>query len=365
MSQETKPARNAFTRGFRNHTPVVLVMAVLAACGVLAGLEWFVASGAFTVIPERSLLRIANDDYAHISYRMAELKKNPPAGQTIYLFGGSSTMDMIRSESSLSNAISTPAGHPRVISLAYHAQSLGQVLALIDNLPSTRALLAIGISPNHFTTSPLSDEKQLGGSPIAVMSSRLAAALKGRASSSHRLPGMLNSVLDFAVSYVTHRASLTGPWFSSVTYSGHYAHGSNSASLSARMAGSREELPREKGLYRVNAGYNLTLLADIVRLARERGFAVVFFEQPLAPEASGPGWDRFLASYEADIGALAKKLNVVEIKVEPQARLAMNNFYDMFHLLDSGRDKWTPPLGKALARALANESARCSPSAAL
>ena len=43
----------------------------------------------------------------------------------------------------------------------------------------------------------------------------------------------------------------------------------------------------------------------------------------------------------------------------------MNDFYDMFHLLDSGRDKWTPPLGKALARALTNESARCSPSAAL
>lgn len=365
MSQRTKPARDAFARGFRNHTPVVLVVAVLAACGVLAGLEWFVASGAFTVIPERSLLRIASDDYAHISYRMAELKKNPPTGQVVYLFGGSSTMDMIRSESSLSNAITTPDGHPRVISLAYHAQSLGQVLALVDNLPSTKALLAIGISPNHFTTSPLSDEKQLWGSPIAVTSPHLAAALKGRVSPGYRLPGMLNSVLDFCVSYVAHRASLTGPWFSSITYSHHYAHGSSSASLSARMAGSREELLRERRLYRVNADYNLTILADIVHLARERGFAVVVFEQPLAPEASGPGWDRFLAHYEAAIGALAKRLNFVEIKVEPQAKLTMNDFYDMFHMLDSGRDKWTPPLGKALTRALANEPARRSPSAAL
>ena len=136
---------------------------MLAACGLLAGLEWFVASGAFTVIPERSLLRIANDDYAHISYRVAELKKNPPAGQVVYLFGGSATMDMMRSESSLSNAIATPAGHPRVISLAYHAQSLGQVLALVDNLPSTKALLAIGLSPNHFTTSPLATKSSSRG----------------------------------------------------------------------------------------------------------------------------------------------------------------------------------------------------------
>ena len=340
---------------------------MLAVCSLLAGLNWFVNSGVFTIIPEQRMMRFAHDDYVHISYRVAELKRNPPKDQVVYLLGGSGTMDMVRSEHALSNAIDTPAGHPQVVSLAYHAQSLGQTLAIIDNLPhKEKALLAIGISPNRFTTSPLKDKTQLEDAPTAFTSARLEALLKDYAPSDPGLlPESLHGMLEFAVSYVQERASLTKLWFTSLRYEDHYAHGSNSAGLRARMAGSREELPREKGLYRVNVDYNLTLLADTVHLARERGFAVVFFEQPLAPEASGPGWDRFLAHYEADIGGLAKRLNVVEIKVEPQAKLTMNKFYDMFHLLDSGRAKWTPPLGKALARALANESARCSPSAAL
>jgi hypothetical protein len=350
-----KRASGEFVRGFKSHTPIVLVVAMLTACGLLAGLEWFVASGAFTVIPERSMLRIANDDYVHVSYRMAELKKNPPAGQIIYLFGGSSTMDMMRSERSLANAITTPTGHPLVVSLANHAQSLGQTLALVDNLPPKKALLAIGISPNRFTASPLSDEKQLEGAPIAVTSSRLAAALKDHVPSSRRPSGVLRGVLDFTFSYVKQRASLTKPWLSSLTYSNHYAH--NRASLSAKIAGSRQTLSHEKESYRANADYNLALLADVVHLARERGFTVVFFEQPLAPEASGPGWGRFLARYKSDVSALAKQLNVVAIRVGPQAGLTTNDFGDMFHLVDSGRDKWTPPLGKALARVMTNGSA--------
>ena len=123
--------------------------------------------------------------------------------------------------------------------------------------------------------------------------------------------------------------------------------------MSTRIAGSREELVREKQLYGTYVSYNLAVLAEIVRVGREKGFTVALFEQPLAPEASGPGWEAFLAQYRASIGELARREGVPYIDVQPQARLRADDFVDFFHLRGSGRDKWTAVFAPRLARALA------------
>ncbi len=70
------------------------------------------ASGTFTVIPERLMLRIPNDDYVHVSYRIAELKRTPPTSPVVYLFGGSGTMEMMRSEGVLAARRSRPTAAP-------------------------------------------------------------------------------------------------------------------------------------------------------------------------------------------------------------------------------------------------------------
>ena len=48
-----------------------------------------------------------------------------------------------------------------------------------------------------------------------------------------------------------------------------------------------------------------------------------------------------------------RTLGVPDIDVQPQADLRSSDFADLFHLVDSGRDKWTPPLARGLARVLA------------
>ena len=55
------------------------------------------------------MLRIPNDDYVHVSYRIAELRRHPPAGRVVYLFGGSGTMEMMRSEAALARMSRLPA----------------------------------------------------------------------------------------------------------------------------------------------------------------------------------------------------------------------------------------------------------------
>jgi len=350
---DASTVRSALLRGLRSRSPLVLVAAALLTVAVLAGAQWFVSSGRFTVLPERFMLRIPNDDYVNLSYRVAELRRHPPAGRVVYLFGGSGTMEMIRSPGALATAIAA-AGGPRVtvISLAAHNQSIGQTLAVIDNLPRGSGLLAIGLSPNRLITAPSADATQITGSPLALTSARLAAALDGRARVHHSLPGLLPGIFDFLVSYADQRVITRSPDLSPITYASHYHTGNAVASLSAKLAGSPVELARERPLYAANSAYNLALLADAVRLGREKGYSVAFFEQPLALVASGPAWDAYLKVYREDVAAVAQRLGVTDVAPEAQAHLRESDFYDMFHLIDSGRDKWTPPLARGLARVL-------------
>jgi hypothetical protein len=346
--------RSKFTGGLGNRTPLVLVAAALAVVGALAGLQVFVARQAFVVIPEERLLRTPNDDYVHVSFRVADLKKHPPSLPVVYLFGGSGTMELMRSERALSDAVTAAAGTPvEVVDLAAHDQSPGQTLAILDNLPASRGLLAVGVAPNRLTASPQADVRQLEGRPLALTSPHLAGLLAGRVEVSRRLPGLLPGILDFAVSYARWRASLSSPWLTSVARADHYYADDQIADMGARIAGSREELVRERGLYGRYASYNLAVLAEIVRLGRERGFTVALFEQPLAPEASGPEWSAFLARYRASIRELARREGVPYIDVQPQARLRADDFADFFHLRGSGRDKWTAVFAPSLAKALA------------
>jgi hypothetical protein len=346
--------RRKFADGFRDHTPLALAAALLAVVGILTGLQLLVARQAFVVIPEERMLRIPNDDYVHVSFRVADLNKHPPTLPVVYLFGGSATMELMRSEGALSGAVTAAAGTPvEVVDLAAHDQSPGQTLAILDNLPAGHGLLAVGVSPNRLTASPQTDARQLEGRPLALTSSHLAGVLAGRVEVSRRLPGLLPGILDFAVSYVRSRASLSSPWLTSIARADHYYADDQIADMGARIAGSREELARERRLYDRYATYNLAVLAEIVRLGRERGFTVALFEQPLAPEASGPEWQTFLAQYRASVRELARREGVPYIDVQLRARLRADDFADFFHLRGSGRDKWTAVFAPSLARALA------------
>jgi hypothetical protein len=347
-----KSRRRQFADGFRTRTPLVLVAAALAAVGVLVGLQLFVARSAYTVIPEQRLLRIANDDYVHVSYRVAALKKHPPTRPVVYLFGGSGTIELVPSERSLSDAVTAAAGAPvEVVDLANHNQSLGQTLAIVDNLPRTRGLLAIGVSPNRLTTSPQDDASQLYGVPLALSSPHLAALLAGRVNVARRLPGLLPGIFDYMLSYYRVRTSLQTPWLTAIPRAEHYASG-QLPDMTTRVSGSRQELARQQRLYDQYAVYDLDVMREVIRLGRERGFAVALFEQPIAPEASGSTWRGFLATYRASVRDLARQEGVPYIEVQPQAHLMEDDFADLFHLLASGRDKWTAVFAPGLARAL-------------
>ncbi|HEY5387025.1 MAG TPA: hypothetical protein VIL79_03895, partial [Thermoleophilia bacterium] len=136
-SPERRARWSSLGRGFRQRNPLVLVVAALLAAAALFAFQDLLLHGEFTAVSQGRFLRITNDDYVHISYRLGQLKRHPPAGPTIYLFGGSGAMESIVSERSMAAAVQgAGGGKVNVISLSAHEESLAQTLAIIDNLPA-------------------------------------------------------------------------------------------------------------------------------------------------------------------------------------------------------------------------------------
>ena len=86
--------------------------------------------------------------------------------------------------------------------LSNQNQTFGQSLAMVDNLPAGRGVVAIGINNNRFHFSPAEVALQARGLPLLLASPTLDRFLARNPASGlamARLPGILPGVMDFLV----------------------------------------------------------------------------------------------------------------------------------------------------------------------
>ena len=338
----------------------MLVAAALLAAGALLVFQSALVDGGLTLVSEGRLLRITHDDYLHVAYRVAELKKEPPQQRTIYLLGGSGTMECFVDEQSLAAQVSAASGQGvRVVSLAAHRQSMAMSLALADNLPDGPTVLAIGLAPIRMTTDPKEDARLLSGRPLLVHSPRLESLAQRFYGQSPAALGVIPGFFDYLGSYVRARDGKAGrPGLGdSLAYAQHYYPPGAKGHL---PLGKRRNvlyvLEKDVRLYRLHSAYNLAMLEEILKLARERGFSVALYDQPLNASAAGPDWAGVVPAYRAACRGLARKYGVAYLHIERTVKLTDADFADLFHLLAPGRAKWQPEMARQLAAALRSPS---------
>jgi hypothetical protein len=348
------PGREAFGRGFHQRNPLVLVAAALLVVLALALVQYAVLNGGFLAVSQGRYLRIPNDDYVHVSYKLAQLRKHPPEGPVVYIFGGSGAIESIVSQRALSHAIAAAGGgRVQVVSLAAHQQTLAQTLAIIDFLPPGKGVLLVGLAPSRFSSSPAQDVGLLSGRPVLLRSpvlQKLAPQLFRRGPS---ILGVLPGIFDYVGSYVNQRAAAGPFWGLSLPYAKHYyPAGAKGALPLAKRQNIFTVLRRERSGYARHSDYNFQVLREIVLLGRERGYTVVFYDQPLNIAAGGPTWGGVLPRYRKRAQALAQEMGVPYIHVERGIHLTDADFADLYHLLDMGRLKWQARLARLVSRAL-------------
>jgi hypothetical protein len=344
----------AFSCGFRQRNPLVLAAAGLLTLLLMVALQPVLFDGGLTTVDEGRLLRISHDDYVHVSVKVQELKKNPPKTRTVYLFGGSGTMECIVSEASMGAAISRDAHEPiQVVSLAAHQESMAMTLALVDNLPPGPATLVIGLAPIRVTGSPDRDAELLSGHTLLLRSARLDQIAPKYFGTSAPDTGAIPGIFDYLGSYLSARATGGPIWGAKITYEPHYyPWGAVGHSPLGKRRNVLYVLAKDVTLYRKNGDYNFAMLQEVLRLARERGYDVVLYDQPLNASAAGPDWAGVVPAYRKRAAALAKKWGVPYIHVERKVKLNDDDFADLFHLLAPARLKWQPVMAQEIASTL-------------
>jgi hypothetical protein len=111
-------------------------------------------------------------------------------------------------------------------------------------------------------------------------------------------------------------------------------------------------LDTDVGLYRRYADYNFAMLEEILKLAQERGYDVVLYDQPLNASAAGADWAGVVPAYRKRARALAARYGVRYIDIERRVKLTDGDFADLFHLLAPARLKWQPVMARDLASTL-------------
>jgi hypothetical protein len=351
--QKTGPW-HAFSRGFRQRSPLVLVAAALITFLALFLAQGVLFGGGLTAVDEGRLLRISHDDYVHVSVRVQELKADPPKTRTIYLFGGSGTMECIVSEASLAAQIGRDAKQPvQVVSLAAHQESMAMTLALVDNLPAGPATVAIGLAPIRVTGAPERDVQLLSGHTLLVRSRRLAQIAPKYFGTKAPNTGSIPGIFDYVGSYLSERAAGRALWGTKIAYESHYYPWGAKGHL---PLGKRRNvlyvLAKDVKLYRKYADFNFAMLEETLKLARERGFDVVLYDQPLNASAAGPDWNGVVPAYRKRAEALAREAGVPYVHPGDRAGLEDADFADLFHLLDRGRLKWQPSFSREVTAAI-------------
>lgn len=327
---------------------------LIAAAGLcllaLAGAQHFFFEGGLTSIPESRLLRHDHDDQVHVAYRVNRLQQDPPQGRVVYYFGGSGAMEAVSGDRSLAAQIERHTGQPvTVVGLANHAQSLAQNLVIVDNLPAGEATLLIGLAPMRFTTAPREDQGLLASRTLLLRSARLrelAPALYGReAPWTAGLPG----AFDYVSAYVRERLA-EGPLPGRrVRYLRHYfGPDAPPEDPHAKRASLESVWEHNRTHYAVNHQYNLLVLRELVELAREKGFEVAFFEQPLNTWVAGD-WAGVLPRYRAEVGRLAHAEDIPYLRIERGLRLSDADFVDLYHLLSASRARWQRQMAREVA----------------
>jgi hypothetical protein len=352
-TRRTSPWR-AFGRGFRQRSPLVLVAAAVLTAAALFAAQGIFFGGGLTVVDEGRLLRITHDDYVHVSVRVEQLKQDPPTTHTIYLFGGSGTMECFISEESLGAAVTRDAGQPiRVVSLAAHQESMAMTLALADNLPPGPATLAIGLAPIRVTGKPERDAELLSGHTLLVRSPRLAAVAPRYFGQTPAPTGAIPGLFDYIGSYVRERAAGKTPWGGRLRYETHYyPPGAKGHTQLGKRRNVLYVLEKDVKLYRKYADYNFAMLEEVLDLARDRGYSVVLYDQPLNASAAGPDWAGVVPAYRKRATQLAARYDVPYLHIERRVELNDLDFADLFHLFAHGRAKWQPEMARQLAGAL-------------
>jgi hypothetical protein len=255
------------------------------------------------VLASRRGFRGRAGDWAHVCQVVNWLRYRKPPSHVVYLLGGSASRESIRDEAGWSKSLSNRLGVRAagwVVSSS--CQTFVEDARVVATLPKGRgvALITVGLSRFNMEHTP-------------------------------------SSVPQAAV-----RTTPPGAWWQ------HHYDGRSPLSLEAKQQLVAQW--RTDHLESFNERYpgRLAELETLVQACQARGIRPVLLEMPLNVAAVGDDLDDVLTTYRQGCTDLAAKYGIPYLDLLGALSLPSDDFYDLWHLLPTGRARWQNRLSREL-----------------
>jgi hypothetical protein len=252
----------------------------------------------------------ANADWSRVAQALAAMRAQVPSQPIVVLLGGSAARESTIDDGSWRDQILAKGG-PAVLAwnMGSRNRTMAQNLAIVKKLPpGVHAIVVIGVNLGSFTSTQ-----------------RRAVVT---------LPSPAPAVAD---------VGLEQPHQYNVAKTG-------ILSASKKKTLVRQWLSDRYPVYKANFGLNATLLENLVKLCRERGYKPVLLELPRNSKVIGSSLSAPTARYRDTCKRLAARYRITWV---PQlASLSNQAFYDLWHLVEPGRKVWQERLSAKSASLL-------------
>ena len=291
------------------------------------------------------------DDSGLVSYRVAAVKQDPSLVPRVFILGGSAVRECATSDAAMQSALVRRwGGRLKVVTLASSVQRLPSTLAAIDNLPAGRGgVVVIGVHEFTFSGTVVDVRGQLTGTPLLMTSRALHDFVRARYHydpPNTMIPGLHRQLAWYQRArgvpafsghvrpYQRHRYDVRGvlPLAVKQALVSQFIYGPGAPS----------------GAFFQSFDLNRAILRRCVTLARSKGYQVLIMEDPRDAAVVGHAWDAYKQRYQPVCRACATQLGAHYADLNLRTNLVNTDFYDVSHLLRSGRDKWTPALLSAI-----------------
>ncbi len=343
----------SFRRGFRNRSPLVLIVAAVLIVPTLLGIEQFFASGAWTVVPMKYWMRKASDDYTYLSWTVGAEKRHPPKLPAVYLLGGSTAREAITSGETLARQVKEDGG-PSIVAYDFGSmnQNFAQSLDIVDNIPAKDAMVLVGVNLGRFTSDRGSSFIQARGRELLLKSPYLQRYVADKYGKEKYTRTILPGIFSYLASFLQQRGWAVGDLFTGREYGQHRYNRKSDHTVKQKERMVKLWNQKRYPVFKHNLQFNLDMLEQLVVRAQQRGVRVVLLELPHNRALVGDRFDRAISEYREPVKALAEKYDVPYVDFNPELPLKNDDFHDLSHLNESGRVIWQAALARELVRLL-------------
>ena len=303
----------------RTYVTVVLLVALLLAAAAVAACSAQATAGGGSPSPGVSesqsggaakTVKAETGDWARVVKALGYMRAVPPTEPVVVLLGGSAARESTVSDAVWREQI-VAAGGPSVLAwnMGSGNRTMAQNVAIVKALPKgARAIVLIGVNLGAFT-SPQKFARVSLPSPLPSSPPTLDQP--------HRY-----STSTGVLSTAKKRAMVS--WWMDVRY------------------------PVFKGNFSTSAG----VLDTLIKTCQTRGYKPVLFELPRDTPIIGSSLGTPTTRFRGKCKALAAKYDVPWVSLVSTAKLPNSGFYDLWHLVEPGRNVWQSLLSARTAALL-------------